>query len=75
MTDMDSIPWYAYLCKKCDTVNWLYFGDPNDETRRDIEGFICCKCNESHSFADEFELEMGIGDDPDSFELGLEKPE
>lgn len=67
--------WFSCPCRKCGVVNWLYDGDPTDETRPDIEGFICCKCNESHTFSDEIELEMGIGDDPDSFELGLEKPE
>lgn len=67
--------WFKITCDKCGAENWLYDGNPNDETRPDIKGFICYKCNESHSFADEMELEMGVGDDPDSFELGKEKPE
>lgn len=67
--------WFSELCKKCGATNWLYDGDPNDQTRPDIEGYICYKCNESRSFSDEIMLEMGIGTDPDSFELGKEKPE
>lgn len=66
--------WFTETCE-CGVVNWLYNGDLDDITRRDIEGFICYRCGKSHSFSDEIMLEMGIGDDPDSFELGLEKPE
>ncbi len=67
--------WEKFLCDKCSAVNWLYLGDMSDETYPDVEGFICRMCKRSHSFSDDIELEMGIGDDPERFEIGLDKPE
>ncbi len=72
---MRSENWEKFLCDGCGAINWLYFGDPRDETFSDPEGLICHVCKMSHSFSDDIMLEMGIGDDPERFEIGKEKPD
>ncbi len=59
--------WIEESCT-CGAINWLFDGDPNDETRRDIEGFLCHKCKLANPM---FEDEPG---DPEGYEIGKEKP-
>lgn len=68
--------WYKIRCDKCNIVNWLCDGDTSDLTQLDINGFICYKCKAAHSFLkdDPVLIEVLGGDDPDSYEVDLEKP-
>lgn len=59
---------------ECGVINWVYLGDLSDVTQRDVEGYICRSCKNPYSFLDAIELEMGMVVDPDSFEIGLERP-
>lgn len=67
--------WYKIWCDKCNTVNWICDGNVSDLTQPDIEGFICRQCKVAHSFSDQTMIEMGIGIDPEYFEIGKEKPD
>lgn len=31
-------------CPECQTLNYMYLGDPSDQTVADIEGLECWKC-------------------------------
>lgn len=66
--------WSKIICDQCQTVNWIYLGDPLDETVPDVLGLLCRECGKAHYFSDEIELEMGIGCDHDSFDIGLDNP-
>ena len=60
--------WCKMWCDKCDSINW--FGDYDY-----IEGFVCHKCKTPNFLIQEELLrKMGIGNDPEVFEDGLEKP-
>lgn len=67
--------WYKIWCSKCRFINWINGGDMSDCTKSDSEGFICYKCKTPHSFSDDIMKEMGIGNDPECFDVGLDKPE
>ena len=60
--------WFKFWCKECDTVNWLEDSD-------DIDGFICHKCKKPNFLVEcEHLRKMGVGDNPDCFETGEERP-
>lgn len=59
--------WIQEPCT-CGAINWLFDGDPSDETRPDIEGFLCHRCKLANPM---FEDELG---DPSRYVIGLESP-
>lgn len=61
--------WFKCWCK-CKAVNWVYAGDPMDQTIPDVHGFICFKCGESNEF-DGLDL---FEDEGRYFKEGLEQP-
>lgn len=61
--------WFKCWCK-CKAVNWVYAGDPMDQTIPDVHGFICFKCDEFNEF-DGLDL---FEDEERYFKKGLENP-
>lgn len=61
--------WIVEQCRECDVFNWLFDGDPTDETRPDIEGFLCYNCKLAHP------LMLDEPGDIEGYEIGLEDPE
>lgn len=59
--------WIEEQCT-CGTINWLFDGDPTDETRPDIEGFLCYMCKLANPMFDD---EPG---DLERYEIGLKCP-
>lgn len=59
--------WYKIWCDQCNVINWICEHDTS-------EGFVCRQCRMSHSFSDDILKEMGIGIDPEDYDIGLERP-
>ena len=64
--------WFKVTCD-CGCVNWIYFGDMEDETAQDVNGFICRSCGIKHNFFDDCNVKL-LGEEEYMYEVGLETP-
>jgi phage FluMu protein Com len=60
--------WMKLWCPRCETVNWLSMGDPDDVTGVDTDVVICRKCHQKIALIDEEDM---MGDPVEDY--GMEK--
>lgn len=41
---------YIAKCQKCGKKNFVYYGDPDDLSLQDFDGFVCCDCGNKNLF-------------------------
>ena len=42
--EKDACQWFLFHCPSCNKEVWVYYGDKNDLSCPDANGYICCYC-------------------------------
>ena len=42
--EKDSCQWFMFHCPSCEKEVWVYYGDKNDLSCADADGYVCCYC-------------------------------